>query len=465
MGQSGLEPPTSPLSGVRSSQLSYWPQTGQYSRPPIKTPARLERRAGGHAGLKSPPKRRPSRSGTGRVPVGDHGQQIVDRVRIAPTGDHIEEIADIHGAVLVHIARTGLGRAVLPEGRAPRAGERFRNPGAASTLRAIAETGGKAFYKGEIAEKIAAFLQANGGAMTTDDLAAHRADWCGTVHQSFGNTELHEIPPNGQGIAALMALGILKHLGLERYAPDSAEALHLQIEAMKLAYADAQRYVSDPATRDLDPHRLLDDDYLRQRAALIDPSRAQAHTHGTPGQGETVYLATADAEGCMVSFIQSNFSGFGSGVVVPGTGISLQNRGSGFSLEPGHPNQVGGGKKPYHTIIPAFVTRQGKPLVSYGVMGGHMQPQGHAQMMTRIFDSGQNPQAALDAPRWRWDTGLELAVEQEMSVATRDALLQRGHQLRVEPPSAFGGGQIIYRLDDGYCAASEPRKDGQAVGF
>ena len=167
----------------------------------------------------------------------------------------------------------------------------------------------------------------------------------------------------------------------------------------------------------------------------------------------------------MVSFIQSNFSGFGSGVVVPDTGISLQNRGSGFSLEPGHPNQVGGGKKPYHTIIPAFVTRQGKPLVSYGVMGGHMQPQGHAQMMTRIFDSGQNPQAALDAPRWRWDTGLELAVEQEMSVATRDALLQRGHQLRVEPPSAFGGGQIIYRLDDGYCAASEPRKDGQAVGF
>ena len=368
-------------------------------------------------------------------------------------------------AVAVYQDQPDWGAAFLRDGRPPAAGEVFGFEDQARTLEAIAATRGEAFYRGELAAAIAAHAADQGGAMTADDLAAHEPEWVTPLELDYHGQSLHEIPPNGQGITAQISLGILRQFDLTSLEPDSVESLHLQIEAMKLAYADAQRYVSDPATRDLDPQRLLGDDYLRQRAALIDPSRAQAHTHGTPGQGETVYLTTADAEGRMVSFIQSNFCSFGSGVVVPGTGISLQNRGSGFSLEPGHPNQVGGGKKPYHTIIPAFVTRQGKPLVSYGVMGGHMQPQGHAQMMTRIFDSGQNPQAALDAPRWRWDTGLELAVEQEMSVATRDALLQRGHQLRVEPPSAFGGGQIIYRLDDGYCAASEPRKDGQAVGF
>ena len=301
--------------------------------------------------------------------------------------------------------------------------------------------------------------------MTQMDLADHRPEWVTPLALDYHGQLLHEIPPNGQGITAQISLGILRHLDLAVLDPDSIDSLHLQIEAIKLAYADAQRYVSDPATRDIDFQQLLDPDYLKTRAALIDPQRAQAHSFGTPGQGETVYLTAADDEGCMVSYIQSNFAGFGSGVVVPGTGISLQNRGSGFTLEEGHPNQVAGGKRPLHTIIPAFVTRDGRPLVSYGVMGGHMQPQGHAQMMTRIFDSGQNPQAALDAPRWRWDRGLEVVVEEEMSVATREGLIQRGHQLQVEPPSSFGGGQIIYRLDDGYCAASEPRKDGQAVGY
>ncbi|MBT3345626.1 MAG: gamma-glutamyltransferase family protein [Gemmatimonadetes bacterium] len=357
------------------------------------------------------------------------------------------------------------GAAFLRDGRAPVAGEQFSFEDQAHTLELIAASKGEAFYRGELAEAIAAHAVATGGALTAQDLAAHEPEWVTPLQLDYRGQSLHEIPPNGQGITAQIALGILRHFDLGDLDPDGVDSLHLQIEAMKLAYADARRYVSDPKTRDIDFEQLLDDDYLRQRASHIDTARAQAHDAGTPGQGETVYLTAADADGRMVSFIQSNFAGFGSGIVVPGTGISLQNRGSGFTLEAGHPNQVGGGKRPYHTIIPAFVTQAGKPLISYGVMGGHMQPQGHAQMMTRIFDSGQNPQAALDAPRWRFDAGMDVAVEEQMPVATRDGLIQRGHQLQIEPPSAFGGGQIIYRLDDGYCAASEPRKDGQAVGY
>ena len=277
---------------------------------------------------------------------------------------------------------------------------------------------------------------------------------------------LHEIPPNGQGITALIALGILRQFDLAAHAVDSADSLHLQIEAMKLAFADAHRYVCDPGTRDIEFEALLDDTYLQRRAGDIDMTRAQAPTFGTPGQGETVYLTAADEEGRMISFIQSNFSGFGSGVVVPDTGISLQNRGSGFTLEENHPNQVGGGKRPFHTIIPAFVTRDGMPLISYGVMGGHMQPQGHAQMMVRLFDYGQNPQTALDAPRWRFDTGLQVALEASVGVEVCAELVRRGHELHEQGPAQIGGGQLIYRLDDGgYIAASEPRKDGQAVGF
>jgi len=234
---------------------------------------------------------------------------------------------------------------------------------------------------------------------------------------------------------------------------------------MKLAFADAKRYVSDPQSRDIEFEALLDDAYLKRRAGEVDMSAAGAPTFGAPGQGETVYLTAADDEGRMISFIQSNFSGFGSGIVVPETGISLQNRGSGFVLDEGHPNQVAGGKRPYHTIIPAFVTRDGQPLISYGVMGGHMQPQGHAQVMVRLFDYQQNPQAVLDAPRWRFDTGLDVGVEAAVGEEVLAELERRGHQLTVQPGAQFGGGQLIYRLDDGYVAASEPRKDGQAVGF
>ena len=355
--------------------------------------------------------------------------------------------------------------AFLREGRVPAVGERFHFVEQARTLERIAETKGESFYRGDLAEKIVAHAQASGGLMTAEDLASHEPEWVQPLKVEYRGQTLHEIPPNGQGITALIALGILRQFDLASHAVDSANSLHLQIEAMKLAFADAHRYVSDPGTRDIEFEALLDDAYLRRRAGDIDMTRAQAPTFGTPGQGETVYLTAADEEGRMISFIQSNFSGFGSGVVVPDTGISLQNRGSGFTLQQNHPNQVGGGKRPYQTIIPAFVTRDGLPLISYGVMGGHMQPQGHAQVMVRLFDYGQNPQAALDAPRWRFDTGLEVAVEAGVGVEVCAELERRGHQLLEQGPAQFGGGQLIYRLDDGYIAASEPRKDGQAVGF
>ncbi|MDA0335640.1 MAG: gamma-glutamyltransferase family protein, partial [bacterium] len=350
-------------------------------------------------------------------------------------------------------------------GKVPQAAERFRFPQQAATLEQIAETGGESFYRGDLAAKIIAHAQATGGLLTAADLASHQPEWVQPLAMDYRGQSLHEIPPNGQGITALIALGILRQFDLRTHAVDCADSLHLQIEAMKLAFADAKRYVADPQSRDIEFTALLDDAYLQRRAAAIDMTTARAPTFGVPGQGETVYLTAADEEGRMISFIQSNFSGFGSGIVVPETGISLQNRGSGFVLDEGHPNQVGGGKRPYHTIIPAFVTRGGKPLISYGVMGGHMQPQGHAQVMVRLFDYEQNPQTALDAPRWRFDTGLDVAVEAAVGTQVLAELERRGHHLTIQPGAQFGGGQLIYRLDDGYIAASEPRKDGQAVGF
>jgi gamma-glutamyltranspeptidase/glutathione hydrolase len=358
--------------------------------------------------------------------------------------------------------------AFLPGGRAPKAGEVFRFEDQARTLQAIAETKGESFYRGALAEKIAAHARASGALMTAADLASHQADWVGTVAQGYRGVELHEIPPNGQGLAALLMLGILEHFELSGHPVDSADSLHLQFEAMKLAFADTHRYVSDAATMDVRVEDLLEPGYLRERARLIDPKRAQDPSFGVPGRGGTIYLTAADEEGMMVSFIQSNYYGFGSGVVVPGTGISLQNRGAGFTLEAGHPNLVAGGKRPFHTIIPAFLTQSGRPLMSFGVMGGPMQPQGHAQMVVRLRDYGQNPQAASDAPRWRVVEGLEVAVEAGYAPEVLDELERRGHNITREAPVhsfAYGGAQLIYRLEDGYLAASDHRKDGQAVGF
>ena len=364
----------------------------------------------------------------------------------------------------------GFAQAFLPHGRQPHVGERFAFPDAARSLKLIAESKGEAFYRGEIAAAIAAWSRAHGGAMTEADLAAHEADWVGTIAQDYRGHTLHEIPPNGQGIAALIALGILQHFDLASLPVDGTASQHLQIEAMKLAFADVYRYVADPRSMRLTPQQMLDPAYLASRAKLIDAKRAQDFGPGHGPQGGTIYLTAADAGGMMVSFIQSNYMGFGSGIVVPGYGISLQNRGHGFTLDATRENLVGPGKRPFHTIIPAFLMKDGQPQMSYGVMGGDMQPQGHLQTLVRMLDYRQQPQAACDAPRWRYAGGI-VNNEQGMPEATVQGLRALGHQVQpfADSYQDYGAGQFIWRLGDpsveGYAAASDPRRDGQAVGF
>ncbi len=353
------------------------------------------------------------------------------------------------------------------DGRAPRPGELFRCPDMAMTLETIADTHGEAFYRGKLAERIAAHAAATGGLMTVKDLASHAPEWVTPLSQDYYGLCLHEIPPNGQGLAALIALGLLKHLNVGQYPVDSADSLHVQIEAMKIAFAEAHRHIADPAWMEVAPEALLEPDFLAARARKIDMKRAQFPKSALPTDHGTVYLTAADAQGMMVSYIQSNYMGFGSGIVIPGTGISMQNRGAGFRLESGHPNRVAGGKRPYHTIIPGFVTQDGRPLMSFGVMGGHMQPQGHVQMMVRIFDYGQNPQTASDAPRWYVEEDLTtLSLEPGFAPEVVEELRRRGHHVTSNlPPGRFGGAQLIYRLNDGYCTGTDWRKDGQAVGY
>ena len=365
----------------------------------------------------------------------------------------------------------GFAQAFLPRGRAPEVGERFAFPEAARTLRLVAQTRGEAYYRGEIAAAIAAHARAHGGVMTEADLAAYRPEWVAPIGRDYRGWRLHEIPPNGQGIAALIALGLLEKFDVAGLALDGAASQHLQIEAMKLAFADVYRYVAEPRSMRLTPAQMLDDAYLAARAKLIDPQRAQDFGPGHGPRGGTIYLSAADAGGMMVSFIQSNYMGFGSGIVVPGYGVSLQNRGHGFTLDRSRDNVVGPGKRPFHTIIPAFVTRDGRPVMSYGVMGGDMQPQAHLQTLVRMIDYRQNPQAACDAPRWRFNQGLSLNVEAAVPAATVQGLRERGHQIENINDSYqdFGAGQFIWRLGDpaieGYVAASDPRRDGQAVAF
>ena len=358
----------------------------------------------------------------------------------------------------------------MPGGRAPVAGERFVAKDTARSLRLIAKTNGDAFYHGELAEAMAADAAKHGAALTLDDLAAEQPDWCGTISQAFDGVELHEIPPNGQGIAACMALGMLSHTAVRDLSPEDPKALHLMWEAMKLAFRDIDAYVADGnAMTEITSADLLDADYLSKRAALIDPSRAQDFGVGAPKHGGTVYLCAADASGMMVSYIQSNYAGFGSGVVVPGTGIHLQNRGLGFTTQAGHPNQVAPRKRPFHTIIPGFLTENGLPRMAFGVMGGPMQAQGHLQMVLRTQIWGQDVQTAVDAPRWRVTEGLGVACETAMPKSALEALSGLGHKITLETPDAafgFGGAQLIHRLDSGgYAGGSDPRKDGCAVGF
>jgi gamma-glutamyltranspeptidase / glutathione hydrolase len=364
-------------------------------------------------------------------------------------------------------SQPGFAKTFLPGGRVPEIGERVRLPDHARTLRTIAATNGDAFYRGELAEQIVADSTRNGGVMSLADLASHQADWVEPAQTDYRTLTLHEIPPNGQGIAALMACGILNEFDISGMRLDSAQAIHFQVESMKLALADVYRYVSDPASMPLDVSQLLDKAYLRRRAALIDPEQATPFVHGTPAQSETVYLTAADASGMMVSFIQSNYMGFGSGVVVPDTGISLQNRGAAFNLDDAHPNCVAGGKRPFHTIIPGFVMRGTDPLMSFGVMGADVQAQGHLQMMVRTADYNQNPQTAADAPRWKFSYDQSLLIEKSYGEKTLGRLAELGHKIVARPYASqeFGAAQLIRKIESGYAAASEPRRDGQAVGF
>jgi gamma-glutamyltranspeptidase/glutathione hydrolase len=404
----------------------------------------------------------------GKLPFADLLQpaiEIAERGYLAPVVVQQKWAAAARVADLVR--QPGFAETFLPHGRAPHVGERVTLPGIARALRAIAETKGRAFYEGEIAEAMARHAAAHGGAMTVADLAAFRPEWVTPTAKDYRGYTLHEIPPNGQGIAAQIALGILESFDLAGLPVDGPEAQHLQIEAMKLAFADTYRYVSDARTMEVTPEAMLDPAYLAGRAKLIDPRRAQEFGAGNPVRGGTVYLTAADESGMMVSFIQSNFMGFGSGVVVPEWGLSLQNRGYGFVLDEASPNGVAPGKRPFHTIIPGFLTQNGAPVMSFGVMGGNMQPQGHLQTLVRMIDHGQNPQAACDAPRWRFNAGLEINAEATMPAATLQGLVARGHRVDVIEDSYqdFGAGQFIWRMGDpgteGYVGASDPRRDGQ----
>lgn len=368
----------------------------------------------------------------------------------------------------------GFAQGFLPWGRAPKVGELFQFKAAARGLRKIAETKGQAYYGGEIARAIEQFAAEHGGTIKASDFAAYKPEWVKPIGKNYRGYTLHEIPPNGQGIAALIALGILDKFDLASLPVDGVDSQHLQIEAMKLAFADIYRYVAEPSSMEVTAEQMLDDAYLASRAKLIDMKKAQDFKAGNPVKGGTIYLSAADENGMMVSFIQSNYMGFGSGCVEPTFGISLQNRGHAFSLDAeGHnpANLVAPGKRPFHTIIPAFLTKDGQPVMSYGVMGANMQPQGHLQTLVRMLDYGQNPQAACDAPRWRYNAGLEINVEAGMDKATVAGLAARGHRMEVINDSYqdFGAGQFIWRAGDpkveGYVVASDARRDGLAAGF
>lgn len=350
-------------------------------------------------------------------------------------------------------------------GRAPLAGELWRNPNQAATLREIAATKSASFYTGHIAEQIEAFSKQYGGWLRASDLAAFAPQWVDPISTEYGGLEVWEIPPNGQGIVALMALNILKCFELPER--ETAESYHLQIEAIKLAFADAFRHVSDPRSMQYSTRQLLSQEYAAERAKLIKRDKAQLPESGEPFAGGTVYLAAADADGTMVSFIQSNYSGFGSGLAVPGTGITLHNRGNNFSLEPESANCLEAGKKPYHTIIPGFMTKKGAPVGPFGVMGAFMQPQGHVQMVLNLTRYGMNPQDALNAPRWQWMKGIRTGLEPAAGHKVIEGLLMLGHEIELAGDStSYGRGEIIIRDANGTLAgATEPRVDGHVAAF
>jgi gamma-glutamyltranspeptidase/glutathione hydrolase len=360
-------------------------------------------------------------------------------------------------------------RVYLP---APKPGAVHRQPDLARTFRAVAEGGPEAFYQGPLAERIAACVQSQGGYLSTDDLAAHTTTWETPIRTRYRGVDVLEHPPNGQGLAALVALNIVEGYDVREMGFFDPGRWHIMIEAMRMGMVDAGRYVADPALVQVPVAGLLSKDYAAGRRALIRPDRAlEMAAPGQPEHRDTVYLTVVDGQGNAVSFINSLYYGFGSGLVVPGTGICLQNRGACFRLEPGHLNALAGGKRPYHTIIPAMALRDGRLWLSFGVMGGFMQPQGHLQVLVNLVDHGLDPQAALDAPRFRVDErgGPTVAMETGVRLKTRKALAAMGHDVRNETTfsPSFGGGQVIAVDADGgvLWGGSDPRKDGCAVGY
>ncbi len=350
-------------------------------------------------------------------------------------------------------------------GQAPKAGEMFSLPDHAKTLELIAKTRAAAFYEGELASRIEDFAAQTGGFISRADLKAHSADWVDPINTNYRGYDVWEIPPNGQGIAALAALNILEGFELSRHARDSVDSYHLQIEAMKLAFMDARAYVADPHQNAVPMAGMLDKAYASERRKLILETALEPSA-GTPPRGGTVYLCTADGDGMMVSYIQSNYAGFGSGIVIPGTGIAMQNRGANFTLEADHPNRLEPGKRPYHTIIPGFLSKDQKAIGPFGVMGGFMQPQGHVQMVVNTVDYDLNPQASLDAPRWQWLEGKQIELELQTPTHIAEGLRDRGHEITMQlEKGSFGRGQIIWRLNDVLIAASDSRTDGQALAF
>jgi gamma-glutamyltranspeptidase/glutathione hydrolase len=414
----------------------------------------------------------------GKRPLAD---DLAPAIRYAREGFPVTEV------IASHWARNVPFLAEFPDfvaqmtidGRAPRKGEIWKNPNLASTLSRIAEAGRKAFYEGEIARAIADHVKAQGGHLAFEDLAAHHGEWVEPVSASYRGYDVWELPPNAQGIAALQILGILEGFDLKSMGFGSADAIHVMVEAKKLAFEDRAKWYADPAFAQVPVAGLIDKGYAAERRKAIRMDRAAKEVPaGDPAlrTGDTVYLTTADESGMMVSLIQSNYRGMGSGMAPPGLGFVLQDRGELFSLDEGHANAYAPGKRPFQTIIPAFVTKDGKPLLSFGVMGGDMQPQGHAQIVVNLVDFGMNLQEAGDAPRWhhagsseptgeRMTDGGYLEVESGIRPEVVRALEQRGHDVRLSGAESFGGYQAILRRDGVYFGASESRKDGHAAGW
>jgi gamma-glutamyltranspeptidase/glutathione hydrolase len=417
----------------------------------------------------------------GRLPLTN---VLAPAIRMAEQGFPVAPITAYFWERSTERLRNALGGKELTiDGRTPRAGETFRNPGLARTLRRIAESGKAAFYQGEIAEAIASVIQQAGGCLTLDDLAAHTSTWEQPISTTYHNLRVWECPPNGQGLAALLVLNLLEGFEIACMPPLSAQRLHLMIEAMRQAFADTRWYVADPAFSPAPLEWLLSKDYAAQRRKLIDTNYATLNqTRGTPtSSSDTVYLSVVDAEGNACSFISSNYMGFGTCIVPYGWGFTLQNRGAGFSLNPSHPNALAPGKRPYHTIIPGMITVDSDGstnlpntlYASFGVMGGFMQPQGHMQVVLGLVDDGLDPQAALDRPRFciaDGTAGGQVALEEGISPEVQSELAKMGHTLYLVSGyarSTFGRGQIIRRdaATKVLCGGSDPRADGCAMSL